>query len=56
MNNDYCLQSYRNNYQGEGAGEELAQETARKLARETARKLPREPTNCIGIRKHESIK
>ena len=20
MNNDYCLQSYRNNYQGEGAG------------------------------------
>ena len=22
MNNDYCLQSYRNNYQGEGAGAE----------------------------------
>ena len=30
MNNDYCLQSYRNNYQGEGAGREAIAKAATK--------------------------
>ena len=37
MNNDYCLQSYRNNYQGEGDGAEAnAEANAKAGAKATA--------------------
>ena len=34
----------------------IIKELTRELTRKLPRKLPQMPTNCIGIRKHESIK
>ena len=52
MNNDYCLQSYRNKYQGEGAGAKASAGGGAGAGAELARELARP----IGIRKHEFIK